>query len=223
MDELLERLRSQVEQATPPIEPSEIRRRRTDRSRRANRVAIAAVVAVLVGAAAVRLGTTDRRDGVAGNGPSPVSIEAITVRAGDGGAEIVIVELSGPLPRAEIEHVDDITTVFEPSHLLSTGQGPSGLHVCQHQHWFGEDSAVGSVDLLIPSPWFAAGTAGEQPPVRFAPGAPVHKMGVCGPYRGYVQVWMWGPPSDEPEDIDVSVSADRTRVTVEIRPEAPPP
>ena len=59
----------------------------------------------------------------------------------------------GPLPDGEATFVEDIEAVRIQPACEYTSQGPSGLRVCQHRHFFGEVPA-GSVDLLIPSSWY---------------------------------------------------------------------
>jgi hypothetical protein len=38
----------------------------------------------------------------------------------------------------------------------------------------------------------------------------------CGPYRGYVQVGLWGPAADHPAGVDVTVAAGGTQLVVEL-------
>jgi hypothetical protein len=100
-------------------------------------------------------------------------------------------------------------------------QGPSGLWVCHNRHYFGATTDVGSIDLLIPNAWLTSADPAERPIRPLAPGpgesaGPPSKIAVCGPYHDYVQVSIWGPASNAPDDVEVSVSDDGTRLVVEI-------
>lgn len=220
MDDLLDRLRTQVERATVPIDPSEVRASGGPRrSRLLNIAAVSALLALVVGVVAIRSEHPDGgRSSISER--SAVSVERIEVHSSPDGSQEVAIVFDGRLPDDRVSYVEDITSIHTPG-LGYAVQGPSGLHVCQYVHWFGE-GATGSIDVLIPSEWFAPGTKVDQFVPQYDPPVGVEgvdhpgKIVACGPYHGYVQYSIWGPASDEPSDVRVSVDGDSTRVVVEI-------
>lgn len=227
MDDLLARLRTQVERATDPIDPSEIRvGSGPRRSRFLNIAAVAALVAVVVAVVALRsdpheppsdsVATTSVPDSLG------LSVERIVVRGGAEAQEVAIV-FDGPLPEGEAVYIDDITTVDDPSFAYTTQDKSGVVWECDTRHFgFGPGATGGSIDVLIPSEWFApGGVQAREEGVTYVDN-PDHpgKILACGPYKGYVQYSIWGAASDDPDDVRVVADGDSIRVVVEVGPEA---
>jgi hypothetical protein len=220
MDDLLERLREQVERSTSAIDVQEIvgRDDQRRRSRRANLVAVGALLVLVVGVAALALRAPTTTEPSAAPAPALVEVSAVEVHTGADDSQQVTFIFDGPLPDPQVALVEDITALRDPTQLGYAIQGSSALHVCQYTHFFGEHPG-GSVDLLIPAGWLVPDPEVDQPRLTYEPSDRVNKIPACGPYYGYVQYSIWGAPSDEPGNVSVSVDPTRTRVTVEMQPE----
>jgi hypothetical protein len=220
MDDLLERVRAQVEQATTPIHLDELglHTRARRRSRMLNVAAVAALLAVVVGLAVLAAQEPSTTEPAIAPGLAPVAIESVEVETDADGSQQVTFVFDGPLPDADAALVDDITSLRDPEGLSYAIQGSSALHVCQYTHFFGEHPG-GSVDLLVPSAWLEPDPEADQLEPTYEPPDRVNKIPACGPYRGFVQYSIWGAPSDEPENVTVTVDPTRTRVTVAMEPE----
>jgi hypothetical protein len=229
MDDLLTRLRTQVERATDPIDPSEVRTNRPRRSSGAVAAVVAAALVAVVGAVALRSATREAAPSTVARGSGPdrggVSVERIEVHTEPDGTQEIALVFDGQLPDEQVAFVDDITSAYTGG-LGYTVQGPLEFHVCESVH-SDRLAATGSVDVLIPSDWFGPGTTIEQlaprydPPIRDSR-EPVHHPGkivACGPYHGYVQYSIWEPASDNANHVRLSVEDHSTRIVVEIRPE----
>lgn len=136
----------------------------------------------------------------------------------EGGTERAIIELNEPLPVAGADYVADITAVDAESGMVWTAQGPDTTHVCDSRHSVPQ-GAVGSVDLLVPASWFAEGEEAHTGPGLETVDEPA-KFPICGPHNGFIQYAMWAPLSADPDDVTVTVSPDRTSITIEIASEA---
>ena len=127
--------------------------------------------------------------------------------------------MEDPVPTDAPTYVDDIEHPDAPG-IASTTQRPDGLEVCQNTHSFPGD--LGTVDLLIPTAWLEPGTKGSEIPLE------IHdnrlKVPVCGgpedmwPLDSYIQIAIWGPESDDPDDVTATVSPDGTELVVDIQP-----
>jgi hypothetical protein len=226
MDDLLDRLRHQVERATDPIDPSEVGTslRRPHRSRTLNMAAVFALLALVVGVVALR--SDQPEDPASPPGPEPsglgLSVERIVAPDEADGAQVVLIELDGELPDAAAVYVDDITSVDAPGLAYALQDMTETVWVCDDRHSGFGPGAVGqhSVDVLIPVEWLDPGS----PTVPFAPAADgvsgswAGKILGCGPYKGYVQYSIWGVSAD-PGDVRVTVDGDTIRVVVQA-PEA---
>jgi len=149
-----------------------------------------------------------------------LSIQRIEARGGPNGTSEVAVVFDAPLPLDEVPITDTVESV-DPDSLVAAIQdpGPGAVEVCGTKHWFPEVAeGSGSVDLLIPAGWLAG-----DPPVLpgvtpLEPGP--DKIVVCGPYRGHVQVSIWGAAPTATEALDVTISDDRTRIIVRVTDDA---
>jgi len=220
MDDLLERLRDQVDRYTTAIEPDEIVRRDSQRrrSRLVNLAAVAALLVLVVGVAALAMREPEPGPAASVPAPTPVALEAVEVHTEADDSQAVTFVFDGPLPDSSASLTEDITAVRDPEQLLYAIQGSSALHVCQYTHFFGEHPG-GSVDLLVPAGWLVADPEVDQLRPTYEPSDRVNKIPACGPYHGFVQYSIWGAPSDEPGNVSVSVDPTRTRVTVAMQPE----
>lgn len=202
------------------------------RRRRVRKGALAALPVLLVAVLAVGLFTSNRSDDartyVATGRDGPASVErSVPGTTGSlrvqrtqvvgngplvGGTVRVVLEFNEPLPVDEVEYVSDITSLDHASGTVFTTQGPTTTHVCDSVHGVPE-GAVGSVDLLIPASWFADDRAHEGPPPETVD-APA-KFLTCGPHNGFIQYAVWAPLSADPADVTVTVSPDRTSLTIQ--------
>jgi hypothetical protein len=138
MDDLLTRLRTQVERATDPIEPSEVRtNRRPRRSRGAIAAVVAAALVAVVGAVALRSATREAAPSTVARGSGPdrggVSVERIEVHTEPDGTQEIALVFDGRLPDDQVAFVDDITSAYTGD-LGYTIQGPLEFHVCESVH-----------------------------------------------------------------------------------------
>lgn len=226
MDDLLDRLRTQVERATDAIDPSEIQGvTGPRRSRLLNIAAVASLLAVVVGVVALR---SDPRDPASDSVPatSPpdslgLSVERIVVRGGAETEEVAIV-FDGPLPEDEATYIDDITTVDDPSFAYTTQAMSGVVWQCDTRHFgFGPGATGGSIDVLIPSEWFApGGVQAREEGVSYVDDPEyAGKIVACGPYKGYVQYSIWGAAPEGPDGVRVVADGDSIRVVVDVEPE----
>jgi hypothetical protein len=151
-------------------------------------------------------------------GPAqPVGIELIEAYGGETGTGRIVVRFDGPVPTDAPRYVDDIEHPDAPG-IVYTAQDPLGLKVCHNTHWF--PGELGTVDVLIPTSWLTPGTRGSDIPLEAYdnPG----KVPVCGgaddywPLDAYIQIAIWDPESDDPDDITATISPDGTALVVEI-------
>lgn len=240
LDEILRRqFEDLMDESRGPMEDLEqdvlrrVGRRRLRRRRVGAGCGVVAVLALVVAAPRV-LGdrsspdvSTDREVPATTDPPllapvQPVGIELIDAYGGLTGAERIVVHFDAPVPTDAPRYVDDIEHPDAPG-IAYTTQRPDGLEVCENTHWFPGDE--GTVDILIPVAWLEPGTRGRDLPLEIHdnPG----KVPVCGgpddvwPLDDYVQIAIWSPASDEPDDVTATISPDGTELVVEIRPEAP--
>lgn len=145
-----------------------------------------------------------------------VAIESIEAYGSAVGTGRVVIHFDGPVPDDPVTYVADVEQPDAPG-LAYTTQDPSGPEVCSHTHRFPGDR--GTVDLLIPEDWLATTVTDlwEYPVPIEAHDNPAEVV-QCGPDQGYVQISIWGPSSDDPDDVEVSISDDRTEVVVELGP-----
>lgn len=142
---------------------------------------------------------------VVGNGPL------------DGGTERAVIVFNEPLPVVEAQYVPDILSADPASGLAYTTQGPDSTRVCDSVHSVPQ-GAVGSVDLLVPARWFADGEEAHTGPGLETIDNPA-KFPICGPHNGFIQYAMWSPLSADPAHVTVTVSPDRTSITIQISSE----
>lgn len=199
--------------------------RRRVRGRRCRTVARSAFLAAAVVTAAGGLAllardtddvATEPATGVARSDQSAlaavVRVEA-RAAAGVNGTEEVTVVFDRPLPSSQITRLQQIADA-DASGLQYVIQGPSGLKVCGDTHWF--PGELGTVDLLIPSGWLSEDTSMTEVPVETT-GTP-GKVPLCGPHRGYVQVAIWGPATDDPAQVHVTVEDGGRRLVARMDP-----
>lgn len=145
-----------------------------------------------------------------------VAIESIDAYGSSTGTGRVVIHFDGPVPDDPVTYVTEVEHPDAPG-LAYTIQDPDGLEVCSHTHRFPGDR--GTVDLLIPEDWLAATiTDLREYPVPVEAHDNPAKVVQCDPHEGYLQIGIWGPSSDDPDDVEVSVSADRTEVVVDLQP-----
>lgn len=138
------------------------------------------------------------------------------------GTAEVILTFDHPLPQSPITQIDDITTIDTPTGIGWTVQGPRTFHVCDDVHSFSVNDEADSVDILLPAAWFAPDeiqSFDRIDPLPAGPGegrAGPSKIVVCGPFKGYVQVALWGSASRDPRDVNIRASSDRTRLLIDI-------
>jgi hypothetical protein len=204
-------------------------RSRIDRHRRRRRSTVAGgVVAVLVlsvgagivfGGRSSDLVTSDGSPPGAGTrqpGPTParpVNVESIDVYGGPTGTERLVIHFDGPVPGDVPTYVADIEHPGAPGLVYAT-QHPNGLRVCADTHWFPGD--LGTVDVLIPEAWLARGGLADDVPLRRFGDFPPAKVVWCGPYRGYAQIGIWGPASDDPQDIRAGIRGDGAQLVIQL-------
>jgi hypothetical protein len=143
----------------------------------------------------------------------PVRVEAVDVYSGPTGTERLVIHFDGPVPEDSPPYVPDIEHPDRPG-LVYTAQHPDGLRVCANTHWFPGD--LGTVDVLIPETWLVGGALADDVPLRRFGGFPPAKVVWCGPHRGYAQVGIWGPASDDPQDLHADVTGDGTQLVIEL-------
>jgi len=222
MDDVLDRLRTQVERATEPIDPGDVRRAGgRPRSRLLNLAAVAALVALVIGVVAIQ---SDQREVSTPAAPTltpaglELSVERLAVHGTAEGEEVVI-EFDGELPDGEATYADDITSLESPGFSYVVQDMSATVWVCADRHFGFGPGAVGehSIDVLIPSEWFAPdGVQPRDGGLSYRDGADrPGKIVACGPYRGYVQYSMWSAGSVGPEDVSVFVDGDSIRVRIE--------
>lgn len=136
----------------------------------------------------------------------------------EGGTERAVIVFNGPVPAGEVQYVPDIGSTDPASGLAWTTQGPDSTRLCDSQHGVPE-GAVGSVDLLVPASWFADGEDAHTVTELATVDDPA-KFPVCGPHNGFIQYAMWAPLSADPADVTVTVSADRTSITIDVASKA---
>lgn len=208
-------------------------RRRRRQSRRAALAAVPVVALLAVGGAlwaasddhgtdvATGADPTDTADST--GGPDPIdpqlTVERTEVVGGSGGTVRVVMEFDGALPVGGASYVEDLAAAGTDA-ISWTTQNPDGVAVCADTHFFPEP-AEGTVDLLIPAAWFAAGEETHTSPLETIDNPA--KFVVCGPHEGHYQYSIWGPVSADPADVTVTIDRDRTRLTVEISPTSAAP
>lgn len=236
VDELLRtRFEDLIDESRGPVEDLERDvRHRVGRRRRRRRVgAGCGVLAVLVlaGTAPAVLGdrsspdVSTNRDAPGPTDPQlmpaqPVGVERVDAYGGTTGTARIVVHFDGPVPTDAPSYVDDIEHPDAPG-IVYTTQRPDGLKVCENTHWFPGDE--GTVDVLIPVTWLEPGIKGSEIPLENHGTA---KVPICGgpgdvwPLDDYVQIAIWGPESDDPDDVTATISPDGTELVVEIQPAA---
>jgi hypothetical protein len=239
LDELLRtRFEDLVDESRGPLEDVEqdVLHRVGRRRRRRRRVGAGCgvlVVLALVVAAPVVLGdrsspdVSTKREAPATTDPPlaparPVGVELIDAYGGVTGTARIVVHFDAPVPADAPMYVDDIERPDAPG-IAYTTQRPNRVMVCENRHSFPGDE--GTVDVLIPVAWLEPGTRGSDIPLD------IHdytaKVPVCGglddvwPLDDYIQIAIWGPESDDPDDVTATISPDGTELVVEIRPAAP--
>jgi hypothetical protein len=234
LDELLRaRFEDLVDESRVPLEDlQQDVQRRMGRRRRWRRAGtgggVLAVVALVLVLAAVLLDGTrpDVRTNADGPPLAPaerVGVERIDAYGGPTGTVRVVVRFDGPVPTDAPRYVDDIEHPDLPG-ILYTTQRPDRVMVCQNRHSFPGEK--GTVDVLIPTEWLTPGIRGSEIPLK-AHDNPA-KVPVCGgpddvwPLDRYVQIAIWGPESDDPDDVAATVSPDGTELVVEVQPEEQP-
>lgn len=142
-------------------------------------------------------------------------IVAIDVYGGVEGTSRVEVTFDRPVPDVAPVQVRDVDAPAG-DRISWTTQPPSPLQVCQDTHSFPGDK--GTVDVLVPAVWLAPGTQPEAIDTRIheVDGWPPANLPVCGPYRGHVQLALWGPASDDPAQVRVTMTDGGTRLVVEL-------
>lgn len=183
MDDLLIRLRIQVERATEPIDPSEVRTHRRPRPRVLTVAVVGAALVAVVRALSIRAATHETTPSTIARGSGPdqrgISLERVDVHTGPDGTQEITFVFDGPLPDLQVAFIDDIASI-DTTGVAYTVQGPLAFRVCQCVH--SDDLAVtGSVDVLIPSQRFALDTTVQQLAPRYDPpidsGEPVGHLG----------------------------------------------
>lgn len=241
LEERLERLATR----TPPGDPADVlaaARSRADSQPDARRprllVATAAVLAlVALAAGGLALTAGDDSDSLTVAGPDEsraggsdetaigslrvMNIQVFGNGPRAGGTERAVIVFNEPLPVDEAQYVADIASADAVPGMVWTTQGPSGTHLCDSQHSVPE-GAIGSVDLLVPASWFAADEDAHTVTELATIDNPA-KFPICGPHNGYIQYSMWSPLSADPADLTVTISSDRTTVTVEVVSEGDTP
>jgi len=235
MDDLLERLRTQVERATDPIDPSEISRtiRRRRRSRTLNIAAVTTLAAAAVAVVALQAPQREERTSSVPT-PSPgnlgLSLERIVAPEEPDGTRVVLIEFDGELPEGAATYVEDIKSADAPGGLTYTTQDMTDtVWVCADRHFGFGPGAAGhdTIDVLIPSAWLEVGRAAfpDRFTVPFAPAADgvsgnwAGKILGCGPYKGYVQYSITSVAGmADPADVRVEAAGDSIRVVIQ-----PPP
>jgi len=152
-----------------------------------------------------------------------IAWQSLDVSGGPNGTERVVLVFDNDLPKAPVVFVGDVRSP-EPSAVSYTtqesrgdGPGGDGMSVCGSTHWFPSPGNT-SVDVLLPTEWFAPGAEAYQfqGPVRIdPPGAMIGKIFACQ-YQGFVQFVVWGSASDNPADVTVLVEG--KTLTIEIAP-----
>ena len=155
-----------------------------------------------------------------------MSIRRIETTYGVGRDQDFVIVFDRPVPDDRVTYVDDIRDVAAPGIAYTTQEwtpeNPTGLLTCGASH-FGfspPPPVVGQLDVLIPAGWFSEPPDTDEIVWTRGPGAHAGHAGktpLCGPYEGYVQFAIWGPPSHQPDDITVYLDGE-TRLVVEIRP-----
>ena len=85
---------------------------------------------------------------------------------------------------------------------MSTAQHPSG----------GAASEEDASDVR--TAWFTEGEGSHTSPLNTIDNPA--KFVVCGPHNGFFQYAIWGPVSADVADVDITVDADGTRLTIQI-------
>jgi hypothetical protein len=235
LDDLLRtRFRDLVDETRGPLEGLEHDvRRRVGRRRRRRRMgaggAILAVLAVIL-AAPTLLGDESTPEVRTNKQPiattpqpivpaQPVGIEKVEAYGGTVGTKRIVVHFDAPIPTDAPTYVDDIEHPDAPG-IAYTTQDPSGLKLCQNTHWFPGEQ--GTVDILIPTAWLEPETRGDDIPFQ-AYDNPA-KVPICGgaddtwPLPTHIQIAIWGPESDNPDDITATITPGGKTLVVEIRP-----
>lgn len=229
MPDLDVEIRDALERLTGPVDSSSSvsfeRLAARRRQRRIRRAIVAAVPTLLVFGLAVAGMLFAANDGApdvaAGIGEPAIStrgavaVVSTKVVAEDGATTQVVMEFDRPLPDGEVRYLRDLTVVNSPIRGFYTAQGPQGAHVCDGTHFFGP-SAIGTVDVLLPSGWFSDEDGAYTSAVERVGEPP--KFVACGPHRGFYQYSIWGPASAAPLDVAVTIGPDRLRLTIEINP-----
>lgn len=151
-----------------------------------------------------------------------LTVQRIEARGGEMGTSEVTIVFDGPLPIDEVATTDTVEGI-DPQKLVVAVQdpGPGAVEVCGTKHWFPESpDGSGSVDLLIPASWLI----GDPPqiPAVTTLQPPPDKIITCGPYRGHVQISIWGAAPTATERLDVALSDDRTRIVLQTAPSDDP-
>ncbi len=148
-----------------------------------------------------------------------LSMEWMDVSGGPEGTERVVLVFDGDLPEVPIQFVDDVASP-EPSAVsyATQGTGDQGVRVCDGIHWF-PSATTGSVDVLLPGDWFEPGSesylgryrADTDPAKRGF----VSKIPICMTRNGFIQISVWGPASDDPADVSVSIEGNTITLEIE--------
>ncbi len=223
MDDLLDRLRVQVERAADPIDPGEVRAARLPgRARLLNVAAVAVLLAIVIGLVALRPGAGEQAaDQPVPTPPAPTNLGLSALRfevRGAGEATEVRIVFDGDLPVGEAVHVADITSVEDPGLSFTTQSMEGNVWQCASRHWDFGPGAVGrsTVDVLVPSRWVAPdGVQARDGRVTYIDPRSVGKIMACGPYKGYVQYSITAPPFDGADDVSVRVDGRSIRVVIE--------
>jgi hypothetical protein len=241
VDEMLQvKLREIVDVPAPPADKAEqdVLRRVARRRRRRRVVSGGAVVCAVLAVGGALVVAQRADDGVAtvagttgadGTATQADSINALTSvrvqRTGLGGGEKIVFTFAEALPTEPARSLPGIGSVRpDPAGVVYTTQGADEIHICESRH-FGYEPypSLGSVDVFIPATWTAPGFDPSGLAIDMVvptdspePTAPLGKIVGCGPYQGYVQYSILGPPSNVLEN--VSVVTESNQLVLEIRP-----
>lgn len=191
------------------------------------RVRVLLLALVLVGAAFFLALRTDDDEGLpeaavpatsnaaelSGLESAAILVERAHVVGGAGGITEIRIDFDRALPSSEIRYVEDVSLADPDVGLAFTTQEATSVQVCDSVHSFPPPSQ-GTVDLLIPSAWFAHDD--ESFPSALEESLHPSKFVLCGPHRGFYQYSIWGPVSADVDDVNMIVSSGGTRLTIQI-------
>jgi hypothetical protein len=130
MDDLLIRLRIQVERATEPIDPSEVRTHRRPRPRVLTVAVVAAAFVAVVGALSIRAATHETTPSTIARGSGPdqrgISLERVDVHTGPDGTQEITFVFDGPLPDHQLACGSRPTRRSSSSRLATTPRSTQG-------------------------------------------------------------------------------------------------